>query len=296
MGGADFFTKPPKASRVADVDCQAVSLELHGGYRGYARFFAADDTRRAVVYLHGIQSHGGWFLKSCDHLRQHGCAVLAPDRRGCGMNREDRGHCDSAGELLDDLDRAVGWLRERCGIAQVDLVAVSWSGKLALAYAAMYGEKVRSVTLVAPGLCPRVDIALTEKIFMGVGGIAEPKKLHEIPLKAPALFTENAAMRAFLENDPLAITQTTASFLITSTRLDMKVPRILSEIKAPVYLFLAGQDRIIDNAATIELLRPVLCVLDGFDAPAVIYPEAHHTLDFEKAPEVYFRDLLRVLA
>lgn len=296
MGRTDIFDKPPLASLISDVDCQAVSLELHGGYRGYARFFAADKTRRAVMYLHGIQSHGGWFLKSCDYLRQNACAVLAPDRRGCGMNQQDRGHCDSSAQLLEDLDRAVEWLREHCGVERVDLVAVSWSGKLALVYAAMYGEKVRSVTLVAPGLCPRVNIALTEKITLGVHGIAQPKKLHDIPLKAPTLFTENPAMLAFLENDPLAITQTTASFLITSTRLDMKVPRILKDIKAPVYLFLAAQDRIIDNAATIELLRPAVCVLEGFDAPAVIYPGAHHTLDFEKVPEMYFRDLLRVFA
>jgi len=287
--------EPPHASLVDDVACELVQVEQGGGYVGWARWFEGKGAKRGVIFLHGIQSHGGWFLRSCDYLRQQGIAVLAPDRRGSGLNAEDRGHCDSSKQLLEDVDCCVEWLRDKTGLEKVDLVAVSWSGKLALAYAAQQPEKVRSVVLVAPGLKARIDIGLAEKIKIGAEGLLKPTKRHEIPLNDPKLFTANPAMLQFLDHDPLKLTEATASFFITSRRLDMQVPKVVSKLTMPVYLFLAEQDRIIDNEATIELLQPVLTKANKSGELIKIYKGAHHTLDFEADPGEFFTDLARIL-
>ena len=292
--------QPPLESLVKQgVVCELVEQELAGGYVGWGRWFegggGGGDDGRGVVYLHGIQSHGGWFLGSCAALRESGYGVLVPDRRGSGLNESERGHCNNAKQLLDDLDGWVDWLRENKKAAKVDLVAVSWSGKLALVYAAKHPEKVRSVVLVTPGLRARIDIGLKEKIAIGAQGILSPHKLHEIPLNDPKLFTANQGMLRFLENDPLKLTEASAAFFITSRYLDVTVPKILWKIAMPVYLFLAEQDRIIDNAATIELLRPILGPTESDAEPARIYAGAHHTLDFEPEPMGFFEDLVRVL-
>ena len=303
---------PPAESLVAEVACDYVTVELAGGYRGQARLFEARDAERAVVYLHGIQSHGGWFLRSCDHLRRQGMTVLAPDRRGSGLNQTDRGHCDNPEQLLNDVDACVNWLADHTGSKQVDLVAVSWSGKLALAYAARHVDKVRSLALVTPGLCAKVDISLREKIAVGVQGLVQPHKQHEIPLNDPQLFTANPAMRRFIEQDPLKLTHATASFLVTSSRLDAAVRKTIWKVRAPVYLFLAELDRIIDNQATVKLLRPALRPIrqapephatitcnstdeDAFPGPAALYWAAHHTLDFESDPQGFLADLCTAL-
>ena len=222
-------------------------------------------------------------------------AVLAPDRRGSGLNSENRGHCDSPKQLLEDVDCCVQWLREKTGLEQVDLVAVSWSGKLALVYAAQQPTKVRSVVLVAPGLKARIDIGLAEKIKIGAEGLLKPTRRHEIPLNDPKLFTANPVMLEFLENDLLKLTEATASFFITSRRLDMQVPKAVAKLTMPVYLFLAEQDRIIDNGATMELLQPVLTKAKKSGESAKIYKGAHHTLDFEADPEEFFTDLANAI-
>ena len=246
------------------------------------------------MYLHGIQSHSGWFLRSCDRLRRQGATVMAPDRRGSGLNERERGHCDSPGQLIADVDRCVDWLRQRTGIQQIDIAAVSWSGKLAIAYAAEFPDKVRSIALVTPGLCARVDIGLREKITIGLQGVVNRHRLHEIPLNDPELFTANPDMLRFIENDPIKLTHATAAFFITSTRLDLTVRKIASKLKPPVYLFLAEHDRIIDNQATTELLKPVLTGLPGSSELVRIYPNAHHTLDFERNPQIFFQDLASI--
>jgi alpha-beta hydrolase superfamily lysophospholipase len=286
---------PPAQSLVCDVPCKLISLTMPDGYQSYARFFEQPDSSKAVLYLHGIQSHGGWFLRSCDYLGRQGFNVLAPDRRGSGLNRQQPGHCDNPEQLINDVDSCVSRLIENTGVKKIDIVAVSWSGKLALAYAGRFAEKLRRLILVTPGLCAKVDITLREKISVGIDGLAQPHKQHEIPLNEPTLFTANEPMLRFLRDDPLKLTHATASFFITSVRLDNMVRQIISRIQTPVYLFLAGQDRIIDNQATINLLKPVLK-----DAPGgqnhIIYPQAHHTLDFEPEPQKFFADLAALLS
>jgi acylglycerol lipase len=330
------IVEPPVESLVDVVSCELVRLELADGYEGVGRLFAgevgaeksgaavdsedvdsrmrANDIGRGVVYLHGIQSHGGWFLRSCDYLRQNGMTVLAAERRGSGLNEKERGHCGSAKQLIEDTDRCVEWIRDYVRKARgvksqstneekkapdpffkVDIVAVSWSGKLALAYAAQFPQKVRSVVLVTPGLKAKIDISLKDKIVIGAHGIVSPHKLHEIPLNEPKLFTANPEKIKFLENDPLKLTHATASFFVTSKHLDLQVPKLLSRLTMPVYLLLAEHDKIIDNDATINLLRNVLQPIDKSGNLVRIYPGAHHTLDFEPNPQEYFEDLVRIL-
>jgi len=304
--------EPPAESLVDDIACELVQVKQGGGFAGWARWYKGEGAKRGIIYLHGIQSHGGWFLRSCDYLRRQGIAVLAPDRRGSGLNSQERGHCDSPKQLLEDLDCCVDWLRAKTGLEKVDLVAVSWSGKLALVYAAQQPEKLRSVALVAPGLKARVDISLAEKIKIGAEGLLNPTKRHEIPLNDPQLFTANPAMLDFLENDPLKLTEATASFLITSRRLDTQVPKAVTKLAEhnqhahdkrghgtqailPVYLFLAEIDRIIDNKATMKLLRPVLTKTKESGESSKIYKGAHHTLDFEAERGEFFADLGKVI-
>ncbi len=286
----------PAASTVDEVACDLIKIKISGGYDAAARFFikkGSGSFNRAVLVLHGIQSHGGWFLGLCDYLRTGGHAVLAPDRRGSGLNDLRRGDCDNPGQLIKDVDCCVERLRAETGIEKIDIAAISWSGKLALAYADKYSQKVRSVILVTPGLCAKIDIGLKEKIIVGVDGLVHPRKLHEIPLNEPTLFTENPPKLEFLRSDPLKLTHATASFYITSARLDGRVRKVADRIKSPVYLFLAELDRIIDNSATTELLKKVLKPIDG--VAAKIYPGAHHTLDFEPGAECFYEDVERVL-
>ncbi len=298
----------PAASEVCGAEYELVRLALADGYEGWGRWLVPGGAgagsgpgavKRAVLYLHGIQSHGGWFLESMAWLRARGMAVLGPERRGSGLNERERGHCKSAGQLLEDVDRCVEWLRSKTGVERVDIVGVSWSGKLALVYAARQGAKVRSVALVTPGLRARVDISLREKIAIGAEGLVNPRRLHEIPLQEGRLFTANRAKLRFIAGDPLKLMAATASFFLTSRHFDATVPKVLDKLTMPVYLFLAERDQIIANEATVKLLRSVLrpVVTGAGEQVAVqVYGGAEHTLDFEAEPGGYFADLAATLA
>jgi alpha-beta hydrolase superfamily lysophospholipase len=71
--------------------------EAADGYRLHYRHWQPERrTRGRIVYLHGIQSHGGWFTASSERLCKAGFEVLFVDRRGSGFNTQQRGHAPGA--------------------------------------------------------------------------------------------------------------------------------------------------------------------------------------------------------
>jgi len=235
-----------------------------------------------VVYLHGIQSHPGWFVGSAAAMAERGHAVFQVTRRGSGENIIDRGHAQSTGQLLDDVAAAVRFAMERTGAEAVHLVGVSWGGKLAAAYAAdpARAADLASVTLIAPGVAAQVDVSLGMKLRIAASLLCRPKRRFDIPLSDVELFTDNEAMRRYLRDDPFRLHRATARFLFISRLLDRSLRRAApGAITTPTTLLLATRDRIIDNPATEAILRRLAA--DRLTAHEL---DGAHTLEFEPDP------------
>jgi len=246
--------------------------------------------RAALVYLHGIQSHSGWYEASSRRLAESGVAVYQVERRGSGTDSaHERGHVDRAETWLADVALAAERARKETGVAGVHLLGVSWGGKLAVACASARPDLYRSLVLASPGLCPRVDMALLAKVRVAKClALGRELERFPIPLADPRLFTENPERIRYIAEDPLSLREVTARFLYESRRLDRMVRRAAGRMDVPIFLALAELDRITDNPATRALVA-------GLGAPRhriVEYPGASHTLEFEPNPEPFFRNLV----
>ena len=121
--------------------------------------------------------------------------------------------------------------------------------------------------------------------------LVAPRRLFNIPLNDPELFTSEPKHQQFLREDPLRLTLATSRLLVESVRLDLYLRWCPRYVTPPVLLLLAGQDRIIHN-------EPTRCLLERFatqDRRLIEYPEAHHTLEFEPDPDRHVDDILRWL-
>ncbi len=263
-------------------------LTLSDGYEATVRWWRPEPTKGAVLYLHGIQSHGGWYEQSGGVLAEHGFAVLMPDRRGSGLNTASRGHAESARQCVSDAVDTLDALLNETGCADAHLVGVSWGGKLAVALAAAAREKVRSLTLVAPGIYPKLDLSTADKFRVAMAMINDRSRMFEIPLNTASFFTSNPERIKYVEADDLKLLRLTASFLLASRRLDRRARRFDSSTwRGPIHLLLSGRDQIIDNDKTRAWLRGLPIV----DRRMTEYPEAEHTIEFEPDPSGFFRDL-----
>lgn len=275
----------------AAIRVDKLSMKLGDGYTTSVFRFGCDGAELGlpVLYLHGIQSHPGWFCQSACHLAKLGHRVYLVTRRGSGSNTHGRGDTPSAEQLLADVNYACGFALADSQASRVHLVGVSWGGKLLAAYFSRYTlPEAASLTLVAPGLSPRVDVGAGDKLRILWARLVQPGRLFNIPLSDVELFTANPAMQAYLRSDRLSLRQATARLLVASRLIDREIAGARPGcIQTPTTLVLAGADRIIDNGES----RTIVSRLTGGKARVVEMP-GHHTLEFEPDPA----GLLEVLA
>jgi len=266
---------------------EETQIPLSDGYEAYARYWPAAGCSAAVLYVHGIQSHCGWYEETARALNEAGLAVLQPDRRGSGRNPVDRGHAESAGQLIDDGLLCARWLQQAAGVAKVHLLGVSWGGKLVVAMHVSEPSLTASLTLVAPGLFPIIDVSAAEKFRIGWSMVSNPGKIYDIPLNDPELFTDKPDRIDYLINDEYQIHQATAGFFLASRRMD-KVSNQLNRAPAvPLHVFLAGDERIIDNDRTRKLVRD----LNWPHRHVTTYDHSRHTLEFGDDKDRFIADL-----
>lgn len=269
--------------------CEPIILRYSDGYEAFARLWLPEAPRGAVLYLHGIQSHGQWFERSARRLAEAGYAVLLPDRRGSGRNEIDRGHATSVRRWLRDCVEALDELHVRTGHNRFHVVGVSWGGKLAVGLYRYAPDRVAGLTLIAPGLFPQVDLPLGQKVRVGLSALAGGRALFDIPLNEAELFTSTPQWQAFIDADRLRLRKVTAGFLLASRRLDRYVAGIAGQrFGRPLMVFLAGRDRIIFNERTKAFIRRLRWPTRRITE----YERASHTLEFEAEPEPFLIDLV----
>lgn len=269
-------------------DCLETSIVLPDGYKAYARFWNVRcPPLGAVLYHHGIQSHSAWYEGSARELAQRGFAVLQVDRRGSGHNAADRGHADSAEQLLNDSQACRDELLRRTGCEQYHLLGVSWGGKLVVAAHVVDPAGVQSLTLVTPGLFPKIGVSKPEMARIGFAMLYEPRSLFDIPLNDPDLFTTSPRWQEFFRRDELTLRRCTAGFYLASRRMDKIVDRLPESPPVPIHLLLAGDERIVDNDHTQRFIEK----LNWPGTSITNHPAARHSLEFEGDPAIYFQQL-----
>ena len=275
------------------------------GYRWrYRRYDARATVRAEVVFVHGIQSHGGWYEHSCTQLVQAGFGVSFLDRRGSGLNEKDRGDAPGFRRLLDDVaeylakvPRSVDWTAAHAGPTGTGrlplfLAGISWGGKLAMAMERRHPGLVDGLILLCPGFFPRVYPTLGQRLRIMAARLFRPRKRFAIPLNDPELFTVTPRWQQFLRDDPLRLHQASARLLIESARLDGYLRFVPKYVHVPVLLLLAENDRIINNARTREFVERLATP----DKQITEYPGASHTLEFEAEPACFIDGIKEGLA
>jgi lysophospholipase len=234
-----------------------------------------------VVYLHGVEGHSGWFAPTAERLQDSGFNLYAPDRRGAGMNDEDRGHLREFPVLLDDIRGFLAFLRKEHPTSQLFLLGNCWGAKAA-ALLAGDGERLNGLILTSPALKARVDVPFAEKLRIALAYFSGSMKQFDLPIR-PEMFTGQAEWLEFIRKDPQRLTRATAAFLVETLKLRWFAQQAAEKISLPLLMFQAGHDDIADTTYGEAWFRRV----SSTDKTLKTFSDSAHTIDFDLCADEY---------
>lgn len=255
---------------------------LHSGATVHCRIWSpttepAPD--EAILLLHGVESHSAWFEEIAPPLTHSHFSVWAVDRPGWGASPGPRGHLASYDDALSLLEELGMHLRERH--RRVHLAGLSWGGKLAL-YAALRRPLLfDSVSLMAPGLVPRISIPWTAKARIAADlAFGRGRAPISLPIRVQD-FTAHVERQDFIRTDNARVKEVTSSFCLESLKMDRFIQEHIAQLRVPTQLLLAEADAIIDNDAT----RGLFAQAGERNTRVSLQAEAAHSLVFERPDE-----------
>ena len=249
-------------------------------YYFYPSSSAAADT--AVVYVHGLEDHSGWFHPTARYLSGLGYRVIGMDRRGNGINQMEMGyqsgHINRYHYFLDDLSALVDAVRSRN--RRVYLAGYSWGALLCLLYAdspaSREGPGVDGIVLIAPPLTNEIEPKIWAKTGLYVFRWLMQKKRFRSPLEVSD-YTRSPQLRAYIRSDALRVDRFTARFWTEADKLYDRVRNLSGPVTIPLLVNVPEKDRMADDKAYVPFLRDLAKTMD-----ILRYPGANHALVLER--------------
>jgi acylglycerol lipase len=223
--------------------------------------------RRAVVALHGMVTHAGWFAQLGAQLAPRGIALVAPDRRGNGYARGLGGAGDIE-LLIDDVAAVVELAHELAA----DVTLLSWCGSANFAVPAVTTVPVTRLVLASPGLVPRDEMAARFRARVPIDGYLP---IHFDPATD---FTDDPAVQAMILADELYLRRISVDVRAAWRELNPRARAALGALPVPARCVLARVDRMIDIPRTLDLLGDIPVQWADGGHGFVVEPAGAHTL------------------
>ncbi|MBM3792459.1 MAG: alpha/beta fold hydrolase, partial [Acidobacteria bacterium] len=261
------------------------------GYDIHYRLWGPETGDDVLVILHGGMSHSGWQYPLAQALRgKSNMSVLAPDRRGCGLNA-GKGELGTIGLVIQDVVEHLLHLKR--SFKRIHLAGWCQGAQFASVAAAKLQplKTLSSLVLMTPGFFWNdrfrsvIDIAEKTMFSLRSSFKAEPER-HKAFVPIPMQATDFTFIRewlAFIHEDPFKTTKITMkSALIMDEMQEMSWSAILG-VNLPILMILATGDRIVDNRKATEFLAPLI---NASPRNRLVTIDAAHAVQFEKTDEL----------
>ncbi len=249
----------------------------------YSRWMPKKSGKEVIVYLNGLESHGGWFSESAEKLVENGIEVYALDRRGSGINARLTG---SYKDWIDDVHQLILKAKQDNPKADINLVSLCFGARVATGEAIKNPSDVKALVYISPGFDLKVDLNNREKslvTFSVMSGINFP---IASPIKKDEMFAKEKKYLEFISNDFLRTTSPNSLDFYEGCLLGDFAKKNIEKIKVPSLIFLAEKEEIIDNERTRQTFSQLKNV------KFITYQDSEHTIFFGKEREKFVEDLV----
>lgn len=261
-------------------------LEGKGGLRIFTRHWRPiGEPKAALVICHGVNSHGGQYLRAAAEFAAAGFAVTALDLRGRGKSEGERFYVEHVDEYVSDLSQAIELAKSHDPGRPCYLLGHSAGGVTSVSYALDYQDRIDG--LICESFAFHVfapDIALA--ILKGASHIAP--HLHVLKLHMED-FSRDPAWVEQLLADPLTKDEVQpVQTVVALVRAGDRMAREFGTIALPVLILHGTADKATRPDGSQEFFDHA----GSADKQLILYEGHYHDLLNDLGRERVMADIL----
>lgn len=210
---------------------------------------SSSECRGAVLLVHGLGAHSGWFEAMARRLKVKRYFSLAYDQVGCGKRR---------GQVLmmkqqwqDDLKIAYDYLRQTVGDKPIFVMGNSMGAVVAMK--ALSQITPSGLVMFSPGFDGHPDtFKWSYRAKAMLTALASPDTELTLPYSTDEI-TREPQVRNWLANDPDCNLKLTARTMLELLKLTQETRACSRKLPCPAFMFTAGHETIVNNIVSEAL-------------------------------------------
>ncbi len=247
----------------------------------YYNCWPVQEAAPCAVYLHGLESHVGWFSNLAEFLESKNINVYAFDRRGSGLNKDScKNFCFRY--VLSDIKIFLDLVKKEHPYSRIFLIGLCLGGKIAVSFFSSYPDYVDGLVLVSPSLKNELKFSLSDKLSI----LFRPNSMLKIPVE-DGMLTSNKKYLKYIGKDSMRLRYIPAQHLLEVAKMDRLVKDSSANMRIPVLVMLAGIDNMIDTDKVAGWFKK----LPSSDKTLKVYKDYHHILTFEENADKVMQDI-----
>jgi lysophospholipase len=269
-------------------------FDSRDGLKLHYRLWLAETPEKAPLFsiLHGFGEHTLRYVPFVDELLDFPFNFAAFDLRGHGRSAGEMVYVERFEDYLADVDAFYEFLaaEQKIPSAETVLFGHSMGGEIGAYYALTHPHRVRHLILSSPCFAPEHWVPGAGRLSEWLGALF-PHAVLINPVKPFLLTHDKHENRQYL-TDPLIQRKITLRLVREMLRAGRRVLEGAGEINLPVFVLMAGADRIVKKG----LARRFFDKLASKQKKWIEFEGFYHELFREKEREKVFEALREILA
>ncbi len=246
----------------------------------FRRSWIPREPLRAIVLVHGFGEHSGRYEHVGAWLARRGAEVHGFDLRGHGRSSGRRGHVDSFGDYLDDLDRVLAAVREAADGRPLTLLGHSMGGLIASSLAVERSPAVQSLVTSGAALALSPDLSGFKVTLAKWLRHLLPRLAMDAGLDPNAICTDAEVVRRYVADPLVHGTSTLAHAASLFEQLD-RIRGAGARVEVPMFLMHGALDTLCtpDGSAHFHASLPGASGEEGAPKATLrMYPRSAHEI------------------
>jgi alpha-beta hydrolase superfamily lysophospholipase len=246
----DAYPQSIPTQNGSEADYKKLEASARDGEKLCVHEWAAAETpagNPVVLFIPGIGMHGKPYGSIAPGFTSQKITFVVPDLRGHGESGGAHGRLAAPHVLRADLGAVIALINKRHPDAPVILSGESMGGLIAADYAWRGERPLAALALLAPAF--KVHPSLIYKV-------PDPSEvLLGVNLDSDDRLKSSTRVDGFIKArmaDKQVLHKVELSYLLTIAGMQAEWPRAAAELKLPLFVCIAGKDKVTDPAAAKE--------------------------------------------